>query len=78
MEVDVTTTPTLELGTPRKVFDISAARMVLGRTASYDVFPGGKKFVVTFAGERAEKPHLKIVVVENWPSEFKPATMAKK
>ncbi|HEX6791279.1 MAG TPA: hypothetical protein VF247_08215, partial [Candidatus Krumholzibacteria bacterium] len=66
MEVVVTTSPSLELGTPRPLFNINGARMLLGRTAGYDVFRGGQRFVGTYAGETAVKPQLQVVVVENW------------
>ncbi|HEX6790672.1 MAG TPA: hypothetical protein VF247_05115, partial [Candidatus Krumholzibacteria bacterium] len=59
-------------------FNINGARMLLGRTAGYDVFRGGQRFVGTYAGETAVKPQLQVVVVENWPSEFKTVQTAKK
>ena len=78
MEVEITTAPSLQLGTPRPVFNIAEARMVLGRTAAYDVFRGGQRFIATYAGESAVKPQLQIVIVENWASEFKTTQTAKK
>jgi Tol biopolymer transport system component len=78
MEVEIATAPSLQLGTPRPVFNIATARVVLGRTAGYDVFRGGQRFIATYAGETAVKPLLQIAVVENWPAEFKPTQTVKK
>jgi Tol biopolymer transport system component len=78
MEVEITTAPSLQLGTPRAVFNTNQVRMVLGRTAGYDVFRGAGKFVITYAGENVRRPKLEIVVVENWPAEFRTVQTAKK
>jgi Tol biopolymer transport system component len=78
MEVDVATAPSLQLGTPRTVYNVNDARMVLGRTSGFDVFRGGQRFIATYAGETAQKPHLTMVVVENWASEFRTVQTAKK
>ncbi len=78
MEVDVTTAPSLELGTPRLVLDIASSHIVMGRLQSYAFFPGGKRVIASYSGELAVKPRLQIGIVENWPSEFKPAQTAKK
>ena len=78
MEVEIATTPSLRLGAPRPVFNLETARVVLGRTAGYDVFRGGQRFIASYAGATGVKPQLTIVVVENWLSEFKTPTVAKK
>jgi Tol biopolymer transport system component len=78
MEVDVSTAPSIQLGTPRIVLDVAKSHIVLGRVQSYEFFPGGKRVIVTYSGEVAVKPRLQVAVVENWPSEFKTTQMAKK
>jgi hypothetical protein len=49
----------------------------MGRTASFDFFPGGKRVVVSYTGDRVVKPRLQIGVVENWPAEFSSTQTAK-
>jgi len=72
MRVDVTTTPSLQLGSPQPVFLLANARVVMGRTSHFAVFPGGKRFVfICGGGDTESKPHVKITVAENWVSEFK-------
>ena len=78
MEVDVTTSPTIQLGTPREVLDVNKSHIILSRVGSYEFFPGGKRLIVSYSGEVAVKPRLQVAVVENWPSEFKTAQTAKK
>jgi dipeptidyl aminopeptidase/acylaminoacyl peptidase len=72
MEVDVTETPELRLGNPRQLFLLDDARVFMGRTASYDVERGGKRFIMSYnASSAVASPRLKLVVVENWPTEFR-------
>ena len=78
MEVDFTTSPSMQLGTPREVLDLSKAHVLLGRTSSFDFFPGGKRVVVSYTGDRIVKPRLQIAIVENWPAEFNSTQTAKK
>ena len=78
MEVDITTSPSLQLGTPRVLFQTGAVGMILGRTSAFEVFPGGQRIIGTYAGVGEDKPHLSIYVVENWPAEFKTTQTAKK
>ncbi|HET6349589.1 MAG TPA: hypothetical protein VFH88_10960, partial [Candidatus Krumholzibacteria bacterium] len=78
MQVDVTTSPTLQLGTPRPVLDIAKNHIEIGRVATFDVTPGGKRFMVSVGSESTRRPRFEITVVENWLSEFKAAQMAKK
>ena len=78
MEVDVITSPTIQLGTPREVMDIAKSHLLVGRVASYDFFPGGKRMVGSYTGDVVQKPRLQIAVVENWPAEFKTTQTAKK
>ncbi len=75
MEVEVTETPELRLGNPRQVFLIDDAHVYLGRTSSYDVERGGKRFVMSYnASSSVASQTLEMIVVENWPAEFsKPA-----
>ncbi|MDH4036179.1 MAG: serine/threonine-protein kinase [Candidatus Krumholzibacteria bacterium] len=75
MEVEVTETPELRLGNPRQVFLIDDAHVYLGRTSSYDVERGGKRFVMSYnASSSVASQMLEMIVVENWPAEFsKPA-----
>jgi Tol biopolymer transport system component len=77
MEVDYTTSPSMQLGTPREVLDLTKAHVIMGRTASFDFFPGGKRVVVSYTGDRVVKPRLQIGVVENWPAEFSSTQTAK-
>ena len=78
MEVDVTTKPTMQLGTPREVLDVAKAHVILGRTSSYDFFPDGERVVASYTGDTVVKPRLQIGVVENWPAEFRKTQAAKK
>jgi len=57
MAVDVTTVPTLKVGTPRELFQ-------LPQGAAWDVAPDGKRFLVAVpTGEESKAP---ITVVVNW------------
>jgi eukaryotic-like serine/threonine-protein kinase len=78
MEVEVSTTPSLQLGTPRALFLTGAVGMVMGRTSAFEVIPGGRQIIGTYSGVNAEKPHLSICVVENWLAEFNSPRTAKK
>ena len=74
MEVDVTEKPELRLGNPRQVFLFDDVHVLMGRSASYDVERGGKRFVMSYnASSALVSPKLKLVIVENWPAEFKKA-----
>jgi Tol biopolymer transport system component len=71
MEVDVTEEPELRLGNPRQLFLLDDARVYIGRTATYDVERGGKRFIMCYnASSAAASPKLKLIVAENWPAEF--------
>jgi Tol biopolymer transport system component len=78
MEVEVLTSPTIQLGTPREVMDVAKSHLIMGRVANYDFFPGGKRMVGSYTGDLVQKPRLEIAVVENWPAEFKTDQTAKK
>ena len=78
MEVDVTTSPTVQLGAPREVLNLVQAHIIMGRVSSFEFFPGGKRVVVSYTGDAVQKPRLQIGVVENWPAEFKTTQTAKK
>jgi Tol biopolymer transport system component len=71
MEVDVTETPEIRLGNPKQVFLLDEARVLMGRTSSYDVDRGGQRFIMSYnTGNTVGNPTLDLVIVENWPAEF--------
>ncbi|HET6348225.1 MAG TPA: hypothetical protein VFH88_04000, partial [Candidatus Krumholzibacteria bacterium] len=58
MQVDVTTSPTLQLGTPRPVLDIAKNHIEIGRVSTFDVTPGGKRFVASVGSASSRTPRL--------------------
>ncbi|HEU4366392.1 MAG TPA: hypothetical protein VFT13_13115, partial [Candidatus Krumholzibacteria bacterium] len=72
MEVDVSEEPELKLGNPRELFTLESAHVLMGRTSSFDVDRGGKRFIMSYdANQAGRRPTLRLAVVENWPSEFR-------
>jgi dipeptidyl aminopeptidase/acylaminoacyl peptidase len=70
MAVSVTTRPSLELGTPRKLFSGPPSRLLMGPGVRYDVTPDGQRILaVQYAGEPTAETG--ITLVENWLAEFK-------
>jgi Tol biopolymer transport system component len=75
MEVEVVERPNLQLGNPRRLFEFKAAHVTLGHTSSYDVARGGQRFLMSYVAESAtQSPTFELVVVEDWPAEFKKPT----
>jgi Tol biopolymer transport system component len=70
MVVDVTTTPTLRLGTPRELFGQDRTGYDLNGPRQYDIAPDGRRFLVT--KNVVEADHVpSLVFVENWFAEFR-------
>jgi Tol biopolymer transport system component len=78
MEVEVATSPAIQLGRPRELVNVAKSHLIMGRVPSYEFFPGGKRFVGSYTGDIVQKLRLQIAVVENWPAEFKTTQTAKK
>jgi hypothetical protein len=75
MEVEVVERPNLQLGNPRRLFEFKTAHVTLGHTSSYDVARGGQRFLMSYVAESAtQSPTFELVVVEDWPAEFKKPT----
>jgi Tol biopolymer transport system component len=71
MELDVTERPELTLGKPRELFKLRDARVVVGRTSGFDVVAGGQRFLMSHNPQAvASQRIVRIVLVENWFSEF--------
>jgi len=47
---------------------VRRSRYFRTNTVSYDVAPGGKKFLLDLVGDQGSKP---ITLVTNWPAELK-------
>jgi len=72
MEVDVSTSPSLTLGTPRKLFrhEFCGLPLLFGLSEGFDVSTDGQRFLmVRPAGEG--RRGTDITIVENWFSEFR-------
>jgi hypothetical protein len=65
MSVDITTTPTLKIGTPRMLFKAG-----LSRFAGGDVTPDGQRFLVVKSEEQGQ-PMPEVQVIFNWFEEIK-------
>ena len=62
MAVAIETTPTLELGSPRELFEASDL-------AAYDVHPDGDRFLIVSAERQASAGQINVVL--NWFEELK-------
>ena len=67
MAVNVSTTPKLEIGTPRQLFRSSFPEDLYG-DRSFDVMPDGEHFLM-FEPDPAAAPELR--VIRNWAAELK-------
>jgi hypothetical protein len=72
--VSVGTTPSLEVGLPRVLFEGNYVHDGGPNTPNYDVFPDGQRFLMIRAqagGGTAEAAPPRIIVVQNWTEELK-------
>jgi serine/threonine-protein kinase len=69
MAVDVSTSPTLEVGKPRRIFE-KRYEPTLALWPNYDVSPDGRRFLMVKTIEEEEAPP-QINVVLNWHEELK-------
>jgi hypothetical protein len=75
MVVNISTEPTLEIGTPEVVF--AGGQYEFGPTgprANYDVTPDGRRFLMVAGGsltEADEVPSSQINIILNWFEELK-------
>ena len=72
MGVPVATTPTLTIGTPKKLFSDGSLRFnEAGSWLNYDVTSDGQRFVLREQETGAEASEIKLRVVQNWYEEFR-------
>ncbi|MCP5118744.1 MAG: hypothetical protein GY953_48655, partial [bacterium] len=64
MEVEITASPALRLGTPRKLFDRS--RRVV---STFDIAPDEERFLM-MRTVSDDNPPVGVTLVENWKTEF--------
>lgn len=62
MAADVRLQPTLEIGSPKQLFQVVMADIVRGQIAPYDVSPDGQRFLVIVP----QRKPLSITLVQNW------------
>jgi serine/threonine-protein kinase len=70
MEVEVTASPALRLGTPHRLFSAREAGLEVTGFQRFDVTASGEHFIMVQALDR-EGPGAALVHVQNWASEFK-------
>ncbi len=71
MVVDITTTPTVKVGKPRRLFGGRYSHTLAGAFwPDYDVTPDGQRFLMVKSSETSELPnHVNVVL--NWFDELK-------
>ena len=70
MSVRIETDPEFVAGTPETMFDNAGLRSNWGR--SYDVTPGGRRFLLTVNNEPPANPlPIQMILVQNWLEELK-------
>ena len=69
MSVSITTKPTLIIGNPQVLFDVSDMLLQDALGANYDISPDGKKFIFVLRNDQ-QKNHNEINVVLNWKKEL--------
>jgi hypothetical protein len=70
MAVDVELAPTFSSGEPKPLFEMPTRASDTVNTVSYDVAPGGDRFVIIKVGEQSAWV-TELIVVENWFEELK-------
>ena len=72
MKVDVTTTPSLKLSRPEKLFGEDTIRELRlgGGDRQYDVHPNVEQILVIFAEERERSTKTRLVLTQNWIETF--------
>ena len=69
MEVDVTTEPGLQLGSPRELFNAREIGVNVFGFTRFDVARDGERFLMV-QEVREEGRQSSLVLVQNWPAEF--------
>ena len=70
MAVTITTTPTVEVSVPQRLFADPSLRTAMASQVPYDVSPDGR-FLMTGEAENPDEPPPVIYVTENWFEEFR-------
>ena len=68
MSVRIGTAPAFQAGTPETLFESGDLQSNWGR--SYDVAPGGQRFLITLRKEQPTPP-TQMIFVQNWFDELK-------
>lgn len=69
MSVSITTKPTLTIGNPQVLFDVSGMLLQDALGANYDISPDGKKFIFVLRNDQ-QKSQNEINVILNWKKEL--------